>query len=95
VPEAVSDAELPSAVTLGGLQLNISGILGPILGGALIPLIGADFVFVVNAACFVILAVLSWKGTTARSQFSLESFLEIFLTGYPLRPFMKLRSKLS
>src|SRR6478736_3648740 len=27
VPEIVSNAELPSAVTLGGLQLNISGII--------------------------------------------------------------------
>jgi MFS family permease len=83
VPEIVSDAELPSAVALGGLQLNISGIIGPILGGALILLIGADFVFVVNAACFlfVIRAVLSWKGTTERSRLPLESFFESFVTG--------------
>ena len=83
VPEVVSDAELPSAVTFGGLQLNISGIIGPILGGALIPLIGADFVFVVNAACFlfVILAVLSWKRTTVQSRLPLESFFDSFLTG--------------
>src|ERR1700750_2598837 len=33
VPELVSDEELPSAATLGGLQLNISGILGPAMGG--------------------------------------------------------------
>ena len=83
VPEIVSDAELPSAVALGGLQLNISGIIGPILGGALILLIGADFIFVVNAACFlfVIRAVLSWKGTTERSRLPLESFFESFVTG--------------
>ena len=83
VPEIVSDAELPSAVALGGLQLNISGIIGPILGGALILLIGADFVFVANAACFlfVIRAVLSWKGTTERSRLPLESFFESFVTG--------------
>jgi MFS family permease len=83
VPEIVSDAELPSAVALGGLQLNISGIIGPILSGALILLIGADFVFVVNAACFlfVIRAVLSWKGTTERSRLPLESFFESFVTG--------------
>ena len=59
VPHIVSDAELPAAVTLSGLQLNISGIIGPALGGLLIPLIGANFVFAVNAACFlvVILAI--------------------------------------
>src|SRR5580704_19385398 len=38
VPEVVSDEELPSAATLGGLQLNISGIIGPALGGMLLPL---------------------------------------------------------
>jgi MFS family permease len=30
VPQLVTDEELPSALTLGGLQLNISGILGPL-----------------------------------------------------------------
>ena len=29
VSEVVSNAELPSATILGGLQLNISGIIGP------------------------------------------------------------------
>jgi hypothetical protein len=33
VPEILSDEELPSAATLGGLQLNISGILGPAMAG--------------------------------------------------------------
>jgi hypothetical protein len=62
VPKVVSDAELPSAVTLGGLQLNLSGIIGPALGGLLVPLIGANFVFVLNGVCFlvVILAVLQF-----------------------------------
>src|ERR1700720_3396656 len=45
VPEVLSDEELPSAATLGGLQLNISGIIGPILGGMLLPLIGAHWLF--------------------------------------------------
>ena len=33
VPDIVSKEELPSAVTLGGVQLNLSGIVGPALGG--------------------------------------------------------------
>src|SRR6202035_3010370 len=44
VPHIVSDAELPAAVTLSGLQLNISGIIGRALGGLLIPLIGPSSV---------------------------------------------------
>jgi MFS family permease len=63
VPQVVSDAELPSAATLSGLQFNISGIIGPALGGLLIPLLGAHIVFFANAGCFllVILSVLQWK----------------------------------
>jgi MFS family permease len=82
VPQITSDAELPAAVTLSGLQLNLSGIVGPALGGLLIPLIGPNFVFAVNAACFlfVILAILQWKRTTTQSRLPLESFFESFVT---------------
>jgi predicted MFS family arabinose efflux permease len=82
VPQITSDAELPAAVTLSGLQLNLSGIVGPALGGLLIPLIGPNFVFAVNAACFlvVILAILQWKRTTTQSKLPLESFFESFVT---------------
>ena len=70
VSEVVSNDELPSAATLGGLQLNISGIIGPALGGLLVPIIGPNFVFAVNAACFlvVILAVLRWKRIATQSR---------------------------
>jgi MFS family permease len=82
VPQIVSDAELPAAVTLSGLQLNISGIIGPALGGLLIPLIGPSFVFAVNAACFlvVMLAILQWKRATEQARLPLESFFESFVT---------------
>jgi len=82
VSEVVSNAELPSAATLGGLQLNISGIIGPALGGLLVPLIGPNFVFAVNAACFlvVILAVLQWKRTTGQPKTGLETFFASFVT---------------
>src|ERR1700726_201257 len=81
VSEIVSNAELPSATILGGLQLNISGIIGPALGGLLVPMIGANSVFAVNAACFliVILAVLQWKETTGQSRTGLESFFASFV----------------
>jgi predicted MFS family arabinose efflux permease len=82
VSEVVSNAELPSAATLGGLQLNIAGIIGPTLGGLLIPLIGANSVFAANAACFlvVILAVLQLKRTTRQAKTGLESFFASFVT---------------
>lgn len=78
VPQIVSDAELPSATTLGGLQLNISGIIGPVLGGLLIPLVGVNFVFAVNGACFllVVLAVRQWKQSTPQPTLASESFFQ-------------------
>jgi MFS family permease len=82
VPELVSDEELPSAATLGGLQLNISGILGLAMGGMLLPLIGANWVFTLNAICFlvVVLALLQWKRKERPSKLPLESFFESFST---------------
>lgn len=82
VPEVVSDEELPSAATLGGLQLNISGIIGPALGGLLIPLVGSNWVFTINAFFFllVILAILQWKPAQHQSRLPLENFFESFFT---------------
>ena len=82
VPQVVSDSELPSASTLSGLQFNISGIIGPVLGGFLVPLAGANFVFAVNAACFllVVLAIRQWKQPTVPAKLPSESFLKSFGT---------------
>src|SRR5271166_1123092 len=80
LPEVVSDEELPSAATLGGLQMNISGIVGPAFGGILLPLIGANWVFSMNAICFlvVILAILQWKQERGPSKLPVENFFESF-----------------
>jgi predicted MFS family arabinose efflux permease len=82
VPQVVLDAELPSAATLSGLQFNISGIIGPALGGLLVPLAGANFVFALNAACFllVVLATRQWKQPSVPAQVPSESFFESFGT---------------
>jgi MFS family permease len=82
VPQVVSDWELPSASTLSGLQFNISGIVGPVLGGFLVPLAGANFVFAVNAACFllVVQAIRQWKQPGVPAKLPSESFLKSFGT---------------
>jgi len=82
VPDLVTDEELPSAATLGGLQLNVSGIIGPALGGVLLYSLGANWVFAVNALCFVVVifALLQWKAPLAESGFPVENFLESFST---------------
>ena len=88
MPQIVSDAGLPVAVTLSGLQLNISGIVGPALGGLLIPLIGTNFVFVANAACFLIvmLAILGVEASNDSITASVGALLRIVRHGDPPRP---------
>ena len=82
VPDIVTDAELPSAATLGGLQLNISGIIGPAIGGILLRFFAPNWVFALNATCFlvVILAIFRWKENAASCKLPLENFLESFTT---------------
>jgi MFS family permease len=82
VPQVVSDEELPSAAILSGLQFNISGIVGPVLGGLLVLVAGANFVFALNAACFllVVLAIRQWKQPSALARLPPESFFKSFGT---------------
>jgi len=54
VPQVVTDKELPSALTLSGVQMNISSILGPALAGLVLAKTGAPFVFGLNAAGFLL-----------------------------------------
>jgi len=84
VAQIVSDTELPSAAALNGLQFNVSGIVGPALGGFLVLLVGANLVFILNAACFllVIVSVLQWKQRNALSTPSSESFCQSFGTAF-------------
>jgi MFS family permease len=82
VRQIVSDAELPSAATLGSLQFSIAGIIGPALGGLLVLLAGANFVFALNAACFllVVVAARQWKQPTRLAKPPPESFFRSFGT---------------
>jgi MFS family permease len=54
VPQVVTDKELPSALTLNGVQFNITSILGPAVAGLLLTRVGAPVVFALNAAGFLL-----------------------------------------
>ncbi len=62
-PELVPRAELPAAVALTGLGLNLGRALGPALGGIVVALAGAWAVFLLNAISFlsVILVIHGWR----------------------------------
>ena len=82
VPDIVSKEELPSAVTLGGVQLNLSGIVGPALGGLLLPLLGAPLLISINALTFLVVAlvVLQWRPRETPSTRLRENFTESFIS---------------
>ena len=53
IPDVVPEDELPSAATLGSLQMNLSGIVGPALGGFLLAVTSPPVVFSLNALGFL------------------------------------------
>ncbi len=77
IPQVVTREDLPSAMTLGGLQINLSGIIGPAIGGLTLSWLGVNFVFAINSACFlvVILALLRWRSIQKATQVTLRGFL--------------------
>ena len=63
MPDLVTREEMPAAVTLGSLSLNISRAIGPALAGALIAAFGPAVCFSLNAASFlvVLLTIKRWR----------------------------------
>jgi MFS family permease len=80
VPEIVQKEELASAITLGGVQMNLGGILGPAFGGLLLPIMGPAMLFSLNALAFLTMAwVISQRyRRRRRPEPHLENFLESF-----------------
>jgi MFS family permease len=69
VPEVVSRRDLPQAVTLGGLSLNLARAFAPALGGVVIALSGPFAVFLLNAATFayVLVVLFRWHRVAPRA----------------------------
>jgi MFS family permease len=80
VPDIVQKQELASAITLGGVQMNLAGIVGPALGGLFLPIIGPAMLFSLNALAFLAMArVISQRyRRRQRPEPHLENFLESF-----------------
>jgi MFS family permease len=82
IAEMVSAEELASGYTLAGLQMDVSGIIGPLLSALLLPLAGASFIFGLNGLGFLLmfLAILQWKRVRVESNLPLENFFESLTT---------------
>jgi MFS family permease len=82
IAEMVSAQELGSAYTLAGMQMDLSGIIGPLFSALLIPLAGVSFIFGANGLGFLLmfLAFLQWKRVRVQSNLPLENFFESLTT---------------
>jgi MFS family permease/quinol monooxygenase YgiN len=63
IPELAPRGELPAAVALGSVAVNIARAVGPALGGLLVAAAGSGIVFLLNAASFlgVMTVIYRWR----------------------------------
>lgn len=82
-PEVVSRAQLPAAVALGGVGLNVARAVGPALGGAVVAVGGPGAVFLLNAVTFlgVIGVVYAWRRTPSERRLPPEHVLGAMRAG--------------
>jgi MFS family permease len=83
VPDLVSSDELPSAVALSSVAINVSRAIGPALAGVLVAAVGPWLVFVLNALSYIgIIAVLiGWRREHHKSTLPAERFLSAIRVG--------------
>ncbi|MBE0550037.1 MAG: MFS transporter [Rubrivivax sp.] len=69
VPQTVPREQLPHALALNGIAMNLSRVVGPVLAGVLISTVSPAAVFVLNAllAGVAFALVLRWRGEPARA----------------------------
>lgn len=83
VPELVPADELPSAIALNSVGVNISRAIGPAIAGVLVASVGVWPVFALNAlSCLGIAAVLlRWRREHRKSTLPAERFLSAIRVG--------------
>jgi len=83
VPGLVPRVQLPAALALNGVAMNVSRIVGPIAAGALIASAGTEYVFVLNAVLSLVaaLVILRWKTEKKTSALPGERFLGAIRVG--------------
>ncbi len=83
VPQVVTKEELPAALALNGISMNLSRVIGPIVAGALISLVSSAAVFVLNAvlAAAAMALILRWRSVPAPSALPGERFVGAMRVG--------------
>jgi len=82
-PELVSRTDLPSALALNSMGINISRAIGPAMGGYIISSFGTYWVFLLNGVSFltVLIILYQWKRTQKESTLPAERFFSAMRLG--------------
>jgi MFS family permease len=83
VPEIVPRRELPTALALNGIAMNMSRVIGPVVAGALLAGAGSAYVFLVNALLSItaFVLILRWRAPRKASALPGERFLGAMRVG--------------
>jgi MFS family permease len=83
VPGVVTREELPAALALNGIAMNLSRVVGPVLAGGLLAAFSPAAVFVLNTvlAAVAFVLILRWKSEPRTSALPGERFLGAMRTG--------------
>jgi MFS family permease len=83
-PELVPMEELPAAIALTSIGMNVARAIGPALGGAIIARAGPAAAYLLNALSFigVILVFLLWRRIPAPSALPAERFMGAMRAGF-------------
>ena len=82
-PELVPPSDLPAAITLSGVGINIARAIGPALAGLIVAASGPWAVFLLNAASFVgiIFVVYRWRPAPRKSKLPPEEIIGAMRAG--------------
>ncbi len=82
-PELVSPSDLPAAITLSGVGINIARAIGPALGGLIVAASGPWAVFLLNAASFIgiMFVVYRWQPAPRKSKLPPEDMIGAMRAG--------------
>ena len=83
VPDVVPRPELPAALALNGIAMNMSRVIGPVIAGALLASVGSTYVFLLNAVLTVIAfaLILRWRSEPKVSALPGERFFAAMRVG--------------
>jgi MFS family permease len=83
VPDVVPRPELPAALALNGVAMNMSRVIGPVVAGALLAGAGSPFVFALNAVLSVVafVLILRWRSQRKASALPGERFIGAMRVG--------------